>query len=284
MITTKDGVCSIGGVPVEELAALVGTPVYVYDSAIMARQVTRLRSAFERVPVRLMYACKALTNVSVLRWMRALGCGLDAVSIQEVELGLRAGFAPENILFTPNMAGHAEYERAVALGARINIDSLGALEHFGHDHGGRVPVCVRFNPHIMAGGHERISTGHVDSKFGISIHQIRHVQRVIATNGMRITGLHMHTGSDILDAGVFLQGAEILLELAGQFPDLEFIDLGSGFKVPYKPDDIETDAQPSDRRTESLGRRRFEGVEAGKRGHAATISRGFAPSIGFQKR
>ncbi|MBP7513279.1 MAG: diaminopimelate decarboxylase [Flavobacteriales bacterium] len=254
MITTKDGTCSIGGVPVEELAALVGTPVYVYDSAIMARQVARLRSAFDRVPVRLMYACKALTNVSVLRWMRALGCGLDAVSIQEVELGLRAGFAPENILFTPNMAGYAEYARAVALGVRINVDSLGVLEHFGHDHGGRVPVCVRFNPHIMAGGNERISTGHVDSKFGISIHQIRHVQRVIATNGMRITGLHMHTGSDILDAGVFLQGAEILLELAGQFPDLEFIDMGSGFKVPYKPDDIETDV-------EELGDRLAERME-----------------------
>lgn len=243
MVDVKDGRCLIGGIAVEEIAALTGTPVYVYDTAIMERQVQRLRSAFTRVPTRLMYACKANTNINVLRWMRRLGCGLDAVSMQEVELGLLSGFAPQEVLFTPNMAAYADYQRAVTLGVRINIDSLGALEHFGHDHGGTVPVCIRFNPHIMAGGNERISTGHVDSKFGISIHQARHAQRVIATNGMRINGLHMHTGSDILDAEVFLEGAEILLELAAQFPDLEFLDLGSGFKVPYRPDDIETDIE-----------------------------------------
>ncbi len=243
MVDVKDGRCLIGGIAVEEIAALTGTPMYVYDTAIMERQVQRLRSAFTRVPTRLMYACKANTNINVLRWMRRLGCGLDAVSMQEVELGLLSGFAPQEVLFTPNMAAYADYQRAVTLGVRINIDSLGALEHFGHDHGGTVPVCIRFNPHIMAGGNERISTGHVDSKFGISIHQARHAQRVIATNGMRINGLHMHTGSDILDAEVFLEGAEILLELAAQFPDLEFLDLGSGFKVPYRPDDIETDIE-----------------------------------------
>ena len=270
MITTKDGACSIGGVPVEDLAALAGTPVYVYDPAIMARQVARLKAAFDRVPLRLMYACKALTNTNVLRWMRTLGCGLDAVSIQEVELGLHAGFLPQDILFTPNMAAYSEYERAVTLGVRINIDSLSVLEHFGHDHGGRVPVCIRFNPHIMAGGNERISTGHIDSKFGISIHQLRHVQRVIATNGMRVTGLHMHTGSDILDAEVFLQGAEILLEIAEQFTALEFLDLGSGFKVPYKTDDIETDV-------EELGERLGERIERFNSGRARPVELWFEP-------
>jgi len=255
MVHTNEGTCSIGGIPVKDIAALAGTPVYVYDTAIMERQVERLRSAFARVPTRFMYACKANTNINVLRRMRRLGCGLDAVSIQEVEIGLRAGFLPQEVLFTPNMAGYGDYQRAVALGIRINIDSLSALEHFGHDHGGTVPVCVRFNPHIMAGGNERISTGHIDSKFGISIHQARHAQRVIATNGMRVNGLHMHTGSDILDADVFLQGAEILLEIAAEFPDLEFLDLGSGFKVPYKPDDIETDIEElGERLGERIGR------------------------------
>lgn len=254
MVEIKDGACSIGGVPVQEIAASAGTPVYVYDTALMARQVERLRSAFARVPVRLIYACKANSNLNVLRFLRAQGCGLDAVSIQEVELALQAGFTPEEVLFTPNMASYTDYQRAVGYGVRITIDSLSALEHFGHDHGGRVSVCLRFNPHIMAGGNERISTGHVDSKFGISIHQARHAQRVIATNGMRVNGLHMHTGSDILDADVFLEGAEILLELAAGFPDLEFLDLGSGFKVPYRPDDIETDI-------EELGERLGERIE-----------------------
>ncbi len=270
MITEKEGVCSIGGVPVEKLAALAGTPVYVYDAAIMQRQVARLRSAFARVPLRLQYACKANTNINVLRWMRQLGCGLDAVSIQEVELGLHAGFTPTEILYTPNMAGYAEYVRAVALGVRINIDSLGVLDHFGHDHGGTVPVCIRFNPHIMAGGNERISTGHIDSKFGISIHQLRHVQRVVATNNMRVTGLHMHTGSDILDADVFLQGAEILLEIADQFPDLEFLDLGSGFKVAYRPDDSETDV-------EELGERLCERIERFNRERPRPVELWFEP-------
>ena len=270
MVHTNEGTCSIGGIPVKDIAALAGTPVYVYDTAIMERQVERLRSAFARVPTRFMYACKANTNINVLRRMRRLGCGLDAVSIQEVEIGLRAGFLPQEVLFTPNMAGYGDYQRAVALGVRINIDSLSALEHFGYDHGGTVPVCVRVNPHIMAGGNERISTGHIDSKFGISIHQARHAQRVIATNGMRVNGLHMHTGSDILDADVFLQGAEILLEIAAEFPDLEFLDLGSGFKVPYKPDDIETDI-------EELGERLGERIERFNRERARPVELWFEP-------
>lgn len=235
--------CTIGGIPVEELAALADTPVYVYDSGTIAGQVQRLRAAFAPMPMRILYACKALTNVHVLRYMRALGCWLDAVSIQEVELGLHAGFLPQEILFTPNLVAFNEYEQAVALGVRINIDSLGILDQFGHAYGPSIPVCVRFNPHIMAGGNERISTGHVDSKFGISIHQLRHVQRIVNNTGLVVDGLHMHTGSDILDAEVFLQGAEIVLEIAEGFPTLRYLDLGSGFKVPYKVDDVETDIE-----------------------------------------
>ncbi|MBP8824468.1 MAG: diaminopimelate decarboxylase [Flavobacteriales bacterium] len=233
----------IGGVPVRHIAKWAGTPVYVYDAAVMDRQAERLRKAFAGTPARFMYACKALTNIAVLRHMRTLGLGLDTVSIEEVEIGLRAGFTPTEILFTPNMVPFSEYQRAAELGVHINIDSIPMLERFGHAFGGRVPVCVRINPHIMAGGNERISTGHIDSKFGISIHQLRHVERIVASHGMRVEGLHMHTGSDILDTGVFLRAAELLLEIADQFPHLRFLDLGSGFKVPYKPDDIATDVE-----------------------------------------
>ena len=217
--------------------------MYVYDAATIDRQAKRLKEAFSATPTRFMYACKALTNLAVLRHMRALGLGLDTVSIEEVEIGLRAGFTPAEILFTPNMVPFSEYERAAELGVHINIDSIPMLERFGHAHGGRVPVCLRINPHIMAGGNERISTGHIDSKFGISIHQLRHVERVVATQGLRVEGLHMHTGSDILDTEVFLRAAELLLETAALFPQLRFLDMGSGFKVPYKPDDIATDVE-----------------------------------------
>jgi diaminopimelate decarboxylase len=266
----KDGRYRIGDVPVEDLATMVGTPAYVYDEATMERQLMRMKKALGGMPTRIMYACKALPNVAVMRLMKKLGTGLDTVSIQEVELGLRVGFTPDEVLYTPNMVGFDEIQRAVGLGVHINIDSIPMLEHFGHAYGGSVPLFLRINPHIMAGGHERISTGHIDSKFGISIHQLRHVERIVASHGVHVHGLHMHTGSDILDTDVFLQGAELLLELAGRFPELRYIDLGSGFKVAYKEGDHTTDL-------EDLGRRLTDRITAFNKGRATPVEVWFEP-------
>lgn len=238
-----NGQYHIGGIAISDIVALSGAPVYVYDAAVIKRQVDRLQNAFGKTSVRIMYACKALTNINILRYVRTLGVGLDTVSIQEVELGLLAGFTPSEILYTPNMVSYTEIQQAIEIGVHINIDTISVLERFGHDYADRVPVCIRINPHIMAGGNERISTGHIDSKFGISVHQIRHVERIVKSNSMHVNGLHMHTGSDILDADVFIQGAEILLDVAERFPEIRFLDFGSGFKVPYKQDDIETDIE-----------------------------------------
>ena len=127
-------------------------------------------------------------------------------------------------------------------GCRINIDNLSILEQYGQAHSGE-GVCIRINPHILAGGHSKISTGHIDSKFGISIHQLPHVLRIMEATGIRVTGLHMHTGSDILDVQVFLNACQILFDVARQFPDLTSIDFGSGFKVPYKSGDVSTDIE-----------------------------------------
>ena len=260
----------IGGIPVSELIEIDGAPVYVYDAAIMKRQVTRMQRAFQGMPHRIMYACKALNNISVMRYMHSIGVGLDTVSIQEVEIGMIAGFTPDEILFTPNMVSYAEIKRAIELGVHINIDTISVLERFGHEYADTVPVCVRINPHIMAGGNERISTGHIDSKFGISIHQLRHVERIVASNNIHVNGLHMHTGSDILDAEVFLQGAEILLEVVSHFPNVRFLDFGSGFKVPYKPDDIETDI-------EDLGKKLVARINAFNEGREIPIEIWFEP-------
>jgi diaminopimelate decarboxylase len=224
------------------IAREFGTPVYVYHAEKIAEQYQKLRTAFAQADAKFFYACKSLTNPNVLRYIHSLGAGLDCVSINEVKLGLMAGFKPGQILFTPNCVDFQEIEEGKMLGVNINIDNISILEQFGNRFGGSYPVCIRLNPHIMAGGNFKISTGHVDSKFGISIHQIRHIERVVKTTGIKVTGLHMHTGSEIKDVQVFLRGLEVMFEMARHFMDnLEFIDLGSGFKVPYMEDDIETD-------------------------------------------
>ncbi|MDX1462608.1 MAG: diaminopimelate decarboxylase [Marinirhabdus sp.] len=220
-----------------------GTPLYVYDASIMEAQYKRLAKAFKGVKqVKFHYAVKALSNLSVLKLLHGFGCGMDTVSIQEVQLALKAGVAPEDIIFTPNGVSLAELEIAAEMGVQINIDNLSLLEQFGTKHP-KVPVCVRINPHVMAGGNTNISVGHIDSKFGISIHQVPLLSRIVENTGMHINGIHMHTGSDILDIDVFLYASEILFETAKRFEHLEFIDFGSGFKVPYKTDDIETNIE-----------------------------------------
>ena len=226
-----------------QIAKDFGSPVYVYDSATISSQYSRLTNAFSKVKnLRINYAVKALSNISVLKLFHSLGSGLDTVSIQEVQLGLKAGFKPEHIIFTPNGVSLEEIETVSKLGVQINIDNLSILEQFGTKHP-IVPVCIRINPHIMAGGNTNISVGHIDSKFGISIHQMPLLLRIVENTNMNINGIHMHTGSDILDVDVFLYASEILFETAKNFKNLEFIDFGSGFKVPYKAGDIETNIE-----------------------------------------
>ncbi len=226
-----------------QLSQEFGNPLYVYDATTIEKQYNRLASAFSKVEkLRINYAMKALSNLSILKLLKNLGSGLDTVSIQEVQLGLHAGFSPEKIIFTPNGVSFEEIEEVAHLGVQINIDNLSILEHFGAKYP-KIPVCIRINPHVMAGGNENISVGHIDSKFGISIYQVPHILRIVENTKMHINGIHMHTGSDILDIEVFLYAAEILFDTAKNFKNLDFLDFGSGFKVPYKKDDIETDIE-----------------------------------------
>ncbi len=222
------------------LTSKYGTPIYVYDSSKIVSQYQLLKKAFQNTNCKINYACKALTNINILKILKNEGSGLDTVSIQEVEIGLQAGFKPEDIIFTPNCVSFREICKAVEYGVTINIDNISTLEQFGAKYGSSVPISIRFNPHIMAGGNYNISTGHIDSKFGISIYQVRHVERVIASTNLKIIGLHMHTGSEIKDIEVFLRSVDILFDLTSYFTDLEFLVLGSGFKIPYYFSDVET--------------------------------------------
>ena len=233
----------IGEVETLELVKEFETPLYVYDASKIVNQYQKLDGALSGIHHKIIYALKANSNLALLKLLRKEGAGLDAVSLEEVQIGLRAGYKPFEILYTPNSISFSEYQKAVRLGVRMNIDNIGILEHFGHEYGSKVPLCIRINPHVLAGGHGHIQTGHIDSKFGISIHQLRHVHRIVKAYGLKVDGLHMHTGSEIVDVETFLQAAEILLTAAEEFRDLEFLDFGSGFRVKYRPDDAETDVE-----------------------------------------
>ena len=252
------------------LAEEFGSPLYVYDATTIEHQYNRLTAAFSKVEnLRINYAMKALSNITILKLLKKCGSGLDTVSYQEVLLGLHAGFSPDKIIFTPNGVSFEEIEEVAKLGVQINIDNLSVLEHFGTKYP-KVPVCIRINPHVMAGGNENISVGHIDSKFGISIYQIPHVLRIVENTKMHINGIHMHTGSDILDIEVFLYAAEILFDAAKQFKELDFLDFGSGFKVPYKKGDIETNI-------EELGRKLSKRFLAFEKEYGRTLTLAFEP-------
>lgn len=253
-----------------QLGNQFGTPLYVYDAEKISSQCQRLTKAFYKIErFKIHYAVKALSNISILKLIKNQGVGLDTVSIEEVRLGLHAGFSPKDIIYTPNGVSIQELEAVAAMGVQVNIDNLSILEQFGAKHS-QVPVCIRINPHVMAGGNANISVGHIDSKFGISIHQLPHILRIIENTNMHINGIHMHTGSDILDIDVFLYAAEILFEAAKHFKSLDFIDFGSGFKVPYKKGDIETNV-------EEFGRKLTKRFLAFEKEYGRTLTLAFEP-------
>ncbi|NBA87685.1 diaminopimelate decarboxylase [Emticicia sp. CRIBPO] len=229
---------------VENLTKEFGTPLYVYDGHKIEEQIIKMRSAFEGVDLKLKYACKALTNLSILKLMRKNGIDIDVVSIEEALLALKVGYLPAQIQYTPSGVAFSEVQKAVELGLRINLDSIPLLEKFGETYGNSLPIAIRLNPSIMAGGNLKISTGHADSKFGISIEQIETVVELVKKYDLKVTGLHQHNGSDFKSASVIVDAMKKSFEVAFKyFPDLEFIDMGSGFKVAYSEDDHVTDME-----------------------------------------
>ena len=242
---------SLQGINPINLCQKYSTPLYVYDTQIIENQYHLLKStskdgqsegAFSTVKnFRINFAMKALSNINILKFMHSLGSCVDTVSIQEVKLCLHVGFKPSQIGYTPSGVAWDEIEEAVRLKVKIHLDSIPLLKQFGEKYGSTYPVGIRLNPHVMAGGNLKISTAHERSKFGISILQVENIHQVMRETGLVIDGLHQHTGSEIKEAETFLEVAEIMFNTAKTFPDLQYLDFGGGFKVPYKPHDKGTD-------------------------------------------
>jgi diaminopimelate decarboxylase len=234
---------TIQGVDVIQLTREFGSPVYVYDGNVIIRQIEKLKTAYHGVDLKIKYAAKALTNISILKFIRKQGIGVEVVSPEEAKIALRAGFLPDEIMFTPSGVDFSEIEEGVSLQLPINLDNLSSLRKFGERFGNTFPCSLRLNPSIMAGGNIKISTGHSNSKFGISVQQLSEIQRIVAEYNIVVDGLHIHTGSDIKETDAFIKTAQTLFDTAIHFPSLRFIDFGSGFKVAYKEGDAVTDIQ-----------------------------------------
>lgn len=226
-----------------QIADEFGTPVYVYHAEKISEQYQKLQKAFSAQDVVFFYACKALTNVRVVQHIRALGANIDCSSINEVKLAMKAGFTSKNILYTSNGIAFDEIVEAKELGVHINIDSLSNLKKFGEKYGNSYPIGIRLRPNILAGGNLKISTGHDKSKFGIPVEQVQEIKTIVEKYQIKVRTLHLHTGSEIQDVGIFVKGIEVLFQLLPYFKDVEIIDLGGGFKVPYHEDDPETDVE-----------------------------------------
>ena len=225
-----------------ELAKKFKTPLYVYDGDKISEKYNSFRNAFKVENLKIHYAAKALTNLSILKLFKELGAGLDCVSIEEIKLGLKAGFQADDIIFTPNGVSLQEYEEAIKIGTKITIDNISILEKIGLKHP-NYPIFIRVNPHLMAGGNNNISVGHIDSKFGISIHQMPIVLRLTKIYNIKVEGIHVHTGSDIVEGDIFERVANLIFSIADKFEELDSIDFGSGFKIKYKESDLHTDIE-----------------------------------------
>jgi diaminopimelate decarboxylase len=238
-----NGTYTIQGLDVTAIARQFGTPLYVYDANTIINQINNLKAAYKGADVKIKYAAKALTNISILKLIKKNGAGVDVVSLHEANFAIKAGFTPAEIMFTPSGVDFSEIVEGVSMGLAINLDNLSSLRKFGEQYGNSYPCCLRLNPSIMAGGNIKISTGHSNSKFGISVLQLQEILDLVKQYNIHVNGLHIHTGSDIKETEAFLKTGETLFNAAKHFADLKFIDFGSGYKVAYKEGDIVTNVQ-----------------------------------------
>jgi diaminopimelate decarboxylase len=237
-----------GGLRAYDIAERFGTPVYVTDEDILRQNYRRIYGAFAKyMDTQIYYACKANTSLAVLRILEQEGSGADAVSIGEVETCLKAGFPASRILYTGTSVSSAELKAVSDLGVMINIDSLSGLERLAKIRTG-IPVSMRITPGVGSGHCDKVITGSTGSKFGIPAEDAADAYGRALELGLRPVGIHAHIGSGGYTSEPFAESVSVLADLANEIKDshgigLEFINMGGGMKVPYKPNEQEMDIE-----------------------------------------
>ncbi len=233
----------LGGCSVEDLLREFGSPLYVYEADSIYSQYRKLRKSFAEVPVQIHYAMKANYNPAILKILLEEGAWIDAVAPMEAQLALEVGFPSERILFTGNNVGLNELEYCLEHNIPINIESLTLLEKYGEKYPG-TEVSVRINPGVGSGHHAHCITGGPQSKFGVYHDRLKTIQEIVRKYDLSLIGIHSHIGTGILEPEPMIEAVEMVLSIARQLHNLQFIDFGGGFGVPYHPDqkplDVET--------------------------------------------
>lgn len=223
------------------IAERYGTPVYIYDLQNIREQIKKLKESIGIYPkTKFLYAVKANYNIHLVKEIINQGFGIDAVSPEEVQLGINCGVDPKKIMFTGNNITDSEMIQVHEMGVLLNIDSLSRLEKFGKKYPGS-DVCVRFNPNIGGGNHKHNITGGSDTKFGISYLHMNEVLKIVNKYNLRLKGIHEHIGSGWLELDTPLIALNIILEIASKIPGLDFVNIGGGFGIPYHPNQKELD-------------------------------------------
>lgn len=241
-IDVKDRHLIIGGVDAVELAEEFGTPLYVTDENRIRERYREFHDAFSALNIEIKYACKANTSLAVLNILRQEGAGADVLSEGELYIALKAGIAPENIIFTGNNKTDAELEKALNAGVIINLDAIHELERLEkicEKENKSAKISFRVNPSVSPETHPHLSTGLKESKFGIPGEDALKAYS-LATNSehLKISGIHMHIGSQVTKTSPYEEATSKLFDIVGKLKEsgikLDFVDLGGGVGIRYQ--------------------------------------------------
>lgn len=231
----KDNKLYLGGLSAEKLIEKFGSPLYVYEEEVIRSKYRQLFNSINWSRKKILYACKANTNIAIIRILKDEGCGIDAVSPGEVFLALKAGVEKGEILFTGNNMTDEDMHFVADKGILLNIGSISRLEKYGREYP-KTDVCIRINPDIKPDVHPHLATGGLDSKFGIYLGHMDKIMNITKKHRLNIVGIHAHIGTTIMDLAPFMETMDTVLDAAKRFDGLDFVDFGGGIGIPYRPE------------------------------------------------